>query len=105
MRDEFAHGLLDLPVRIQRGLEEVDVELHAERLQVHVLFASQIGDGELADRVETVGIFRAGHRMIFEFDRVAAQIGVRDIADIVAAISVSRPACVVGRHTLCACLH
>ena len=63
VRDEFAHGFLDLAVAVQRRFEEIDVELHAERLEIEILFVTQIRDGEFADRFEIFRIARADHDM------------------------------------------
>ena len=103
MAHELAHGFLDLVVGVQRGLEEIDVEGDAERGQVEVLLAAQPGDGEAADRVDVVGIaggvddVTVGIRAI-ELHRGAIEIGLGDVLDVVAAVTVLRPAGVVGRR-------
>jgi hypothetical protein len=51
--DQLAHGLFDLAVGVQRRFQEITIERHAERGEVGILFAAQIRDGELADRVES----------------------------------------------------
>ena len=82
---------------------EVDVEGHAVGGEVGVLFAAQVGHGELPDRVEVVRVLRAMHDVVFEFDRVAAQVAVRDVDDVIAAVAVLRPRRIVGRLAERAC--
>ena len=48
--------LLDAAVGVERRLEEVDVELHAERLQIAILLLAQLPHGEPAHRVEIVAV-------------------------------------------------
>ena len=100
MGDEFAHGFLDLLVAIQRGFEEVHVERHAERGEVEILFAAQIGDGKATNRIEVIRIAGGGDGLTIHFDRCAVEIGLGDIGDVVAAIAVFRPAGVVGLQAL-----
>src|SRR5262252_7058303 len=45
-RDERSDRGVDLAVRVQRALEEILVELHAERLKVEVLLLAELRDGE-----------------------------------------------------------
>src|SRR3546814_10239012 len=69
MGDQFAHGFLHHAVGVQRRLEEIHVEGHAERGQVAVLLVAQPGHGEVADRVEVVRVAVAGNRAALDLDR------------------------------------
>ena len=91
VRDQFAHGLLDLAVRIQRGLEEVGVEGHAERLEIEILFAAQPGHREVADRLEIVDVAAPTTSTPSACTALAVEVGARDVLDVVAAIAVGGP--------------
>src|SRR5690606_15411568 len=73
--DQRTHGFLDLAVGVKRRFQVIGVERHAERGQVGVLLAAQVGDGELAYRIEVVGVILAVDGVAFHFDAVAAQVG------------------------------
>ncbi len=46
LRLEYDDGFIDHPVGIERRLEIVRVESHTERLEVQILFLSELGDGK-----------------------------------------------------------
>src|SRR5690606_25248171 len=75
--DERTHGRLHATVGVERRLEVVVVEAHAERLQVQVLLLAQFGDGEAAHRVQVFDVAARGDVLVGEFDDVLAVITVR----------------------------
>src|SRR5260370_1040304 len=70
--------VLDLAARVQRRLEEVDVELDAEGLQVRILLLAKLLDREPPDRVEV------GSRGIA---RLRRNVALGDLADVVAVVA------------------
>ena len=96
MADQFAHGLFDFAVGVERGFEVVHVERDPEGGEIEILFAAQIRDGETTDGVEVVGIARADHRDAIDVDRRAVEIGLRHVGDVVALIEIVGPTVVAG---------
>ncbi len=103
--DQLLHRLLDLAVAVQRAFQEVDVEVDAERGQVVVLLVAQVGHGKAADRIEILRILAAGDQVAFQIDRFAGQVGLGDVADVVATVAVFRPAFAVRGQAERARLH
>ena len=95
-------------VRVQAGLEEVVVEAHAEGLQVEILLVAQVGDGELADRVEVVRVARGGELAVVGLDRLPGEEVGGDVGDVVAVVEllalrigrIGRPAVVARLEAL-----
>ncbi|MNS90914.1 hypothetical protein D3C72_1249860 [compost metagenome] len=104
--DQGFDGAVDLAVRVQRRFQVVIVELHAERLQVDVLFVAQVGDGKRADRVDVfhVAIGR-GRLAIAGRDGLAGLEVVGDIGDVVAVVGGLGPFGVAGLEAARARLH
>ena len=92
-RDQRFHHRVYLAVGVQARFEGVDVELHAEGLQVGVLLLAQSGHREFAHRLEIVGLAAARGEV------------ARDFLDVLAAVAVRRPAGRLGLESLCARLH
>ena len=76
--DEPRHRLGDAPVIVERRLEEVDVELDAERLQVAILLLAQLAHGEALNGLEIV---RVG------VGRVLVDVALRQFANVFAVIA------------------
>ena len=76
--DEPLDRLVDAAVGVQRRLEEVDVELDAERLKVAVLLLAQLVHGEASHGIEVVGV-RVG--------RMFVDVPLRDLANVLAVIA------------------
>ena len=70
--------------------------MHFESFQVEVLFTPQVGHGELAYRLNIVCVARTGDVLVLGIYPVASRIGLGDINNVLAAIAVFRPECVVG---------
>ena len=68
---------VDPAVGVERALEVVVVEAHAERLQVAVLLLAQLRDRELADRLD-----------VAEIVADLVEIALRELADVLAVIAV-----------------
>ena len=100
------HRGLDPAIAVQRGFEVVVVKAHTEGLQVQILFAAQAGHGKAADGLQVIDIATGGdgcHLVIA--DTLLGQIGLRDIADVIAAIAIGRPFRRLGRQSARARLH
>src|SRR5690606_19168820 len=65
----------------------------------------QPGHREAADRVEVLRVAGAGDGVVLEGDGLAAQVGLRDFHDVVAAIAILRPRGIVGGLAQRARLH
>src|SRR5690606_37080532 len=81
---------------VQRALQEVDVEVDAERGQVLVLLVAQVGHGEAADRLDVLDVAAGGDRMPLDLHGVAAPVGVGHVLDVVAVVGLRRPLGVAG---------
>ena len=77
-RDQALDRLFDAAVRVQRRLEEIHVELDAERLEIEVLLRAQFAHRELPHRVEIVG------RGI---GRVFVDVALCEISNVLAVIA------------------
>ncbi|KAG1258835.1 hypothetical protein G6F65_015455 [Rhizopus arrhizus] len=104
--DQRLDGGLDAARRVQRAFQVVVVELQAERLQVQVLFAAQVGHGEGADVVQAVDVAGGGDGLaVGGLEGLAGLEVARDINDVVALVAVSRPFGGIGRQAAGAGLH
>ena len=103
--DQALHGGVHLAVLIQRGFQEIVVEVHLEGLQVQVLFTAQVGHGKATNIVQPVRVGGAGHVLVAGIDPVPAQVGLGDIIYVVAAIAVCRPVGIIRLHALAAGLY
>ena len=83
-RLQLSNRLVHFLVGVQRRLEEVDVELDAERLQVRVLLPAQLLHGKPLDGVEVGSI-----RIV----RVGSDVALGDVPDVLAVIAALRKHC------------
>ena len=80
------------------------VKSHLEGLQVQVLFAAQIGHGEVADIVEIVHIAIGGEAAVVGRHGFLRQKIPRDVGNVVAVVGVFGPSVVAWRQPLSAAL-
>ena len=106
MGDEFAHGLFDQAVAVQRGFEVEHVERRdAEGAQVFVLFVAQPGNREMADRIEIGHVACRADLNSVGVHALAGKVGLSDVFDVLTAIAVGRPARTVRLDAGAARLH
>ena len=74
----LSKGLVHFLVGVQRRLEEVDVELDAERLQVAVLLLAELLDREATHRLDVL------RELV---GRIRGDVALRDVADVLAVIA------------------
>ena len=91
-RHQGSHGFLDLAFGIQRGFEVIVVETYPEGLQVDVLFAAQVGHGEVADRLDILDVAGSGDLAVGGVHRFSRQEIGGDIGDVLAVVGGFRPA-------------
>ena len=93
-REQSLDRRVHAPVGIERALEEVVVEPHAERGEVAILLAPQLGHREPADRVDVAQVVAN-----------LVEIPLRQFADVLAAIAVLRQRRVLAHELLRAHAH
>ena len=93
-RDEPRDRGVDPAVGVERSLQIVVVELHAERLQVPILLAAQLGDREMADRLD-----------VAEVVADLVEIALRQLADVFAAVALLGKRAVLAEQLLRAGAH
>ena len=104
--DQCIHGTFDFTVGVQRGFQIISIELHAECLQIGILFAAQIRNRECADRVDIIHI--AGRR---DWQTIAGGGGFLrqkifcDFSDVITVVSRFRPAGFTRFETFGTCLY
>ena len=95
------NGLLNRTRGVERGLQKVIVKLHAKRLQIQILLATQIRHRKLAHCIQIVDVFLRGHAV----DRLARKIRLGDVNDVITTIAAFRKRRIVHAQTLATRLH
>ena len=102
---ECLHGGRDFTPGVERRLKRVVIETHAERAQVHVLLAAQIGDSESADRVDVVQVARRRHFTICRFDGFLCEEIFCDVGNVFAVVGRLGPLGITRLEATAARLH
>ena len=79
--DESLHRLIDAPGRVQRRLQRIHVELHAEGLQIAILLLAKLLHSEPSHAIEVGPVAVA---------RTLGEVALGDVADVLAVITVGR---------------
>ena len=103
--DQPVDRLLNLAIGVQSRFQREHIEIHTKSTQVDVLFAAQIRNCEMADRLGIVHVSGRLYMLVVRFHHFLRHISLGDICDIVAAITVFRPGRMVRRDALAAQLH
>ena len=95
--DQAVDGGGHLAVFIERRLEVIHVEAHAEGLQIKVLLVAQIGHRKRPDRIEIIRVGATHNRLDAQRrHRSARQIIAGNVGDVGAAIAALGKARIVG---------
>ena len=100
------HSLFHLAVGVERRLQVVTVERHAEGRQVQVLLTTQAGHRKAAHRIQVIQVTRGRlGRLVAHLHRLAGHEGPGDLGDVVAAVAIGREGRIIRRNAAPTCLH
>src|SRR5690606_26594786 len=103
--DQTLDGVFHFAIAVQRGFEEIDIEIDGEGFQIQILLTTQIGHGEMPDGVQIISVFSASVALVGRLNRVAIHIAVGQLNDVIAAVAIFGPAGVVRGQTFAARLY
>ena len=98
--NQCLNGFFNLTFGVERGFKEVDVKIDTECLEIKILLVAQISDCKVTNTFEVLSVFGACEALIFRRYGVTTHKALGEINDVLAAVAVFWPACIVRGQAL-----